>query len=349
MKGKGAQYNPPNPFLNLSVGNYHDEGIDEYTSEEKPATSIFHESPKNVLSKNNSPDLKFTYSVNPYQGCEHGCVYCYARNSHTYWGFSAGLDFESKIIVKQNVAQKLEEQISKMSWKPQPIMLSGNTDCYQPLEKELRLTRSVLKVLLKYRNPVSIITKNALILRDQDLLTELAKKSLVHVYFSVTTLDEHLRSRLEPRTATAGKKLRAISELSMAGVPVGVMNAPVIPGLNHHEIPEILKAASDHGALDAGYTVVRLNGQIGEIFEDWLEKNYPDRASKISNQIKDMHGGKMNDTDWGRRLRGEGNYSLIIDQLFQQSRKRYFEGKKMPPYDLDIFRKGGSYNLFEMS
>ncbi|WP_421895479.1 PA0069 family radical SAM protein [Marinoscillum sp.] len=347
MKGKGAQFNPSNPFFKHAVGQFHDEGIDEYTHEERPTTTIFHESPKNVLSKNNSPDLQFTYSVNPYQGCEHGCVYCYARNSHTYWGFSAGLDFERKIIVKDKVAAMLEAQLSKVTWKPQPIMLSGNTDCYQPIEKDLKLTRGILEVMLKYRNPVSIITKNALILRDSDLLQALAEKSLVHVYFSITTLDESLRAKLEPRTATASKKLTAIRELSALGVPVGIMNAPIIPGLNDTEIPAVLKSASDHGALAAGYTVVRLNGQIKEIFEDWVKKSFADRAEKTMNQIKELHGGKANDTDWGRRLHGAGNYALMIDQLFQKSRKKHFGDKKMPPLNLNIFRKGGNYNLFE--
>ncbi|MEQ8470427.1 MAG: PA0069 family radical SAM protein [Marinoscillum sp.] len=347
MKGKGAQYNPSNPFLKQSTDIIHDEGIDVYTHEEKPKTEIYYESPKSVLSKNNSPDLKWSYSINPYQGCEHGCVYCYARNSHTYWGFSAGLDFESKIIVKQNVAEQLERKLSASTWKVQPIMLSGNTDCYQPLEKEMGLTRKVLKMLLKYQNPVSIITKNALILKDLDVLEEMARKSLVHVYLSITTLNEQLRSLMEPRTATAKKKLEAIETLSNKGIPVGIMNAPIIPGLNHHEIPEILKQAASHGALEAGYTVVRLNGQISQIFEDWLTKSYPERSKKVMNQIKELHDGNPNDSEWGRRLKGDGNYALIIEQLFSNSKTKYFKDKKMPPYNLNIFRKGGTYNLFD--
>lgn len=347
MKGKGAQYNPSNPFTGLTRGTYHTEGIDEYTGDEVPKTEIFYETPQKVLSKNTSPDLKWSYSVNPYQGCEHGCVYCYARNSHTYWGFSAGLDFESKIIVKKNVAQVLERQLQKPTWKVQPIMLSGNTDCYQPQEKHFELTRRVLEVLLKYRNPVSMITKNVLILRDLDLLKELAGRSLVHVYFSITTMDESLRAKLEPRTATTAKKLQAIEALSAAGVPVGVMAAPIIPGLNHHEIPEILKAAANSGAVAAGYTVVRLNGQIKEIFEDWLEKTYPGRYHKVTRQIKELHAGKMNDTEWGRRLKGEGEIAGMIGQLFEKSKNKYLSKTKMPPYNLSLFRKGGNYNLFD--
>lgn len=346
IKGKGAQYNPANPYLKNEITHEHNEGIDEYTGDEKPKTQIFYENPKNVLSKNTSPDLKWSYSVNPYQGCEHGCIYCYARNSHTYWGFSAGLDFESKIIVKENVARKLEEALVAKSWKAQPIMLSGNTDCYQPVEKKLGLTREILEVCLKYRNPVSIITKNSLVLRDIDLLKELASMSLVHVYFSITSLNEELRSVLEPRTASYKKKLEAITALSKEAIPVGIMNAPIIPGLNHHEIPAVLEAASKHGASGAGYTVIRLNGQIGEMFDDWLSKNFPERADKIRNQIKEMHGGKVNDTNWGRRLKGSGNYALMIDQLFQQSLKKHFSGKEMPPFNLNAFRKGGNYSLF---
>ncbi|HCX21348.1 MAG: radical SAM protein [Flammeovirgaceae bacterium] len=348
MKGKGAQYNPSNPFATNTLGIVHDEGIDQYVHEEKPSTEWFFESPKNVLSKNDSPDLKWDYSVNPYQGCEHGCTYCYARNSHTYWGFSAGLDFESKIIVKKNVAKRLEGQLLKPNWKVQPIMLSGNTDCYQPAERNFGLTRELLKVVLKYRNPVSVITKNALILRDKDILKDLASLGLVHVYLSITSLNEELRGLMEPRTSTSRNRLKAVSELSEVGVPVGVMMAPIIPGLNHSEIPDLLKAASEAGAVDAGFTVVRLNGQIAEIFEDWLRKTYPDRADKVMNQVRELHGGKPNDTNWQRRLKGEGQFASIIDQLFQKSRQKYFEDRKMPPYNMNLFRRGGSLSLFEI-
>lgn len=346
LKGKGAQYNPSNPFTKNSISYHHQEGIDEYTHDERPVTKLFYETPKNVLSKNNSPDLKWSYSVNPYQGCEHGCIYCYARNSHTYWGYSAGLDFESKIIVKERVAESLEKQLLSNSWKSQPIMLSGNTDCYQPIERKLGLTRKVLEVLYKYANPVSIITKNALVLRDLDILEDMARHNLVHVYFSITSLDEKLRAVLEPRTSSYWKKLTAMETLSKSGVPVGLMNAPIIPGLNHHEIPEILKQASHHGAISAGYTVIRLNGQIGELFEDWLHKTFPDRAKKVINQINELHGGSVNDTKWGRRLKGEGGYANSIEQLFRTAKMKYFKDKKMPPLNQHVFRKGGNYVLF---
>ncbi|RED93881.1 PA0069 family radical SAM protein [Marinoscillum furvescens] len=346
IKGKGAQYNPSNPFSQQAIGQYHDEGIDEYTHEERPALELFYETPKNVISTNNSPDLKLPYSVNPYQGCEHGCVYCYARNSHTYWGFSAGLDFESKLIIKKNVASQLASQIQNPRWKVQPIMLSGNTDCYQPIEKKLGLTRQVLEVMLKYRCPVSIISKNALVTRDLDILKELATLDLVHVYFSITTLEEDLRSQLEPRTATAKKKLKAMELLASNRVPVGVMNAPIIPGLNHHEIPEVIRQAANSGALNAGYTVVRLNGQIAQIFENWLEKTYPDRLHKVMNQVSELHGGKVNDTKWGRRITGSGQTAAMIKQLFDVAKSKYLKGKKMPPLSVAHFRKGGNYSLF---
>ncbi|MEQ8551496.1 MAG: PA0069 family radical SAM protein [Cyclobacteriaceae bacterium] len=346
LKGRGAQYNPANPFLKQEISQTHFEGIDEDTTSENPDVQLFYETVKNPLSKNDSPDLKLGYSINPYQGCEHGCVYCYARNSHTYWGFSVGLDFESKIIVKKDIAEQLERRFVAQGWKSQAIMLSGNTDCYQPIEKKLKLTRKILEVALKFRNPISIITKNALVRRDLDILKELAHYNLVHVYFSINTLDESLRRYLEPRTASHQKKLDAIAELTAGGVPVGIMNAPVIPGLNHHEIPEILKRASEAGALNAGYTVVRLNGQVASLFKDWLIKTFPDRAHKVLHQIEAMHNGQLNDSEWGRRLTGEGNYADMIAQLFKTAKKKYFTDKEMPPLNTGIFRRGGNYQLF---
>ena len=346
LKGRGAQYNPANPFLKQEISQTHFEGIDEDTSIENPDVQLFYETVKNPLSKNDSPDLKLGYSINPYQGCEHGCIYCYARNSHTYWGFSAGLDFESKIVVKQDIAEQLERRFLAQGWKSQAIMLSGNTDCYQPTERKLKLTRKILEIALKFRNPISIITKNTLVERDLDLLKELAYYRLVHVYFSMNTLDESLRRFLEPRTASHHKKLKAISELSKAGVPVGIMNAPVIPGLNHHEIPEILKRASEAGSLNAGYTVVRLNGQVASLFKDWIIKTYPDRAHKVLHQIEAMHNGQLNDSEWGRRLTGDGNYAEMIAQLFKTAKKKYFSDKEMPALNTNIFRRGGNYQLF---
>ncbi len=345
FKGRGAQIKTANRFLKAQYVTEHIEGLDEPLFS-APTTQIFYETPKTVVNKVTSPDLGMMYSINPYQGCEHGCIYCYARNTHEYWGFNAGLDFESKIIVKKNAAELLEKFILHPNWSPVPISLSGNTDCYQPLERKLEITRSILKVLATYRHPIGMITKNSLICRDIDLLKDLSQDNLVHVYISITSLNEELRRVMEPRTASGLKRLQTVEALANAGIPVGVMNAPIIPGLNHHEVPAILKAAADHGAKGVGMTVVRLNGSIGKIFEDWLRKNFPDRFDKVWHQICEMHGGNVNDSHFGRRLSGEGTYAEIIHQLFNTSRKKYFGDRKMPAYDLTKFRKGGNLSLF---
>lgn len=345
LKGRGAQIKTENKYLKAQYTTDHIEGLDEELLE-NPQTQIFHENAKKIVNKVNSPDLHFGFSINPYQGCEHGCIYCYARNTHEYYGFSAGLDFETKVIVKQNAPELLERHILQAAWQAVPIMLSGNTDCYQPQEKKFEITRKILLVMAKYRHPVGIITKNALIQRDIDILKDLASEGLVNVMISITSLDEELRRIMEPRTASAQRRLRIVETLSKAGIPVGIMNAPIIPGLNHHEIPEIIKAAADHGALTCGMTVVRLNGSVGKIFEDWLRKNFPDRFEKVWNQICDLHGGNVNDSIFGRRMSGEGNIASAIQQLYRVAKKKHFEGKSMPPINLTKFRKGGNLNLF---
>jgi DNA repair photolyase len=346
FKGRGSQIKPKNRFLTNHYVSDNIEGIDEPMIQ-SPFTKLFFENPKTIVNKVSSPDVGMIYSLNPYQGCEHGCSYCYARNSHEYYGFDAGLDFESKIMVKRNAVQLLEQLISKPNWQPKPISLSGNTDCYQPIERKFELTRNLLKTFLRYRHPVGLITKNSLILRDLDILEELAKDNLVKVFISITSLDEKVRRTMEPRTASASKRLKTIEELSKAGVPVGVMCAPIIPGLTDHEVPAILKAAADRGALSAGMTIVRLNGSVGAIFEDWVVKNFPNRAPKILDQISATHGGKLNDSEFGRRMKGEGKVAEMINQLFKTSLKRYFAGRTIPEYDLSKFRRGGNLNLFE--
>ncbi|WP_425391565.1 PA0069 family radical SAM protein [Ekhidna sp.] len=346
MKGKGAQINVPNKFSELKLNTDDHDGLDEELLQEKPKTQIFNETPIKIISTNKSPDIGLSASINPYQGCEHGCVYCYARNSHEYWGFGAGLDFETKLIVKPQAPQLLENEFLKSSYKPKTIMLSGNTDCYQPIERKYELTRNLLKVFNKYQHPVGIITKNALVTRDIDILKELASNNLVHVIFSITSLDEGLRQKLEPRTASAIKKLKAIEMLTKAGIPTGVMNAPIIPGLNHHEIPEILKSSAAAGASFASYTVVRLNGQVGKIFKDWLAKNFPNRVDKVWNHIQDLHGGNVNDTEFGRRIKGDGKISEIIRKLFEVSKRKYFKERELPSLETSHFRKGGAYSLF---
>lgn len=346
LKGRGAQLNTKNKFLSREITYEHIEGLDEPDVVDHKR-KIFAEYPKNILSKNDSPDIPFTYSLNPYQGCEHGCVYCYARNVHTYWGFSAGLDWETKIIAKKNAPQLLEKVFLKPSWKPDRILMSGNTDPYQPVEKKLKITRSLLEVFLLFRHPVGIITKNSLVVRDIDLLKELASRHLVRVIFSITTLDEELRRKLEPRSANAMKMLKAIEQLSKEEIETGIMMAPIIPSINDHEIHQVLKAASDHGALFANYTLARFNGDISTIFQDWLSKNFPDRADKVWEKVKSLHGGKVNDSRFGTRMRGEGNYAAMIKSVFEAAKRKYFREMDLKPLRTDLFRRNGNLNIFE--
>jgi DNA repair photolyase len=348
FKGRGAQVNTHNKFLKSKYVLEHVEGLDEPLLENS-VTQLFEEIPKKIVSESNSPDLSHMYSINPYQGCEHGCIYCYARNSHEYYGFSAGLDFERKIIVKRNAPELLEEYFNKKNYQPVCIMLSGNTDCYQPVERKLEITRSLLALFLKYKNPVSIITKNNVILRDLDIISELAKLNLIHVNVSITSLDEQLRQKLEPRTITASGRLSVIQKLSENGVPVRVMAAPIIPGLNSNEVPGIIKAAADRGALSAGFTIVRLNGSIAEIFTDWITKAFPNKAEKVLNMIRSCHDGQLNDSDFGRRMSGEGKIAESIHQMFKMACNRFLDGREMPAYNYDLFvpKKGKQTNLFD--
>lgn len=346
MKGRGTALQPNNSFFSQERGSYHIEGLDEELLPEKIETEYLTEHPKKILSKNDSPDIPFSYSINPYQGCEHGCIYCYARNSHQYWGYNSGLDFESKIIVKPEAPRLLEKSFQSRAWVPQVVVLSGNTDCYQPAEKKFKITRELLKVFRRYGNPVGIITKNALIERDVDILQDLASENLVRILFTITSLNEDLRRVLEPRTAHPAKKLKVLEEFSKRGIPCGLMMGPIIPGLNNMEISNILKSAADHGALFCTYTLIRLNGQLGELFKDWLERNFPDRASKVWNQISALHGGHVNDSEYGRRMRGEGPLAESLHQLFGRMQEKYFAGKRVPDFDLTRFRKNGVMNLF---
>lgn len=343
MKPKrGAQHNPQNRF---------DPWVYEWETElvpEKAATTYIEISPISIVNPVESPDIPITYSMNPYAGCEHGCLYCYARNSHEYWGYSAGLDFETKILVKRNAPDLLRQTLSNPNWKVAPIMLAGNTDCYQPAERHYQLTRQLLQILLEFRHPVGLITKNALILRDLDILTELARYHLVHVYVSINTLREEVRRLMEPRTVRAELRLKVVETLRKAGVPVGVMVAPIIPGLNDQDILPVMKAAAEHGAQTAGYTVVRLNGALSEIFEAWLRKFLPDRADRILHLIAQAHGGQLNDSRWGVRMTGEGPIARIIRQSFEVGLQRFFSGAPgMPPYNVSLFRRGGQLSLWE--
>lgn len=344
VKGRGAQLNNHNPFLKDERGRFYEEGLDDQT-ELNSKTQLLKEEPRKIINKVNSPDLGFIYSMNPYQGCEHGCVYCYARNTHHYWGYSAGLDFEQKIIVKMNAAETLEKQLKNKRWEASPIMLSGNTDCYQPQERKLGLTRKMLEVLLKYKHPVGIITKNDLILRDMDILTEMSKLNLVNVSISINSLNESIRRKLEPRTTTYSARLKAIESLSKNNVPVNVMIAPVIPGLTSQDIPEVMKAASSAGAKSAAYIVLRLNGAVGDIFIDWVRKQFPHRADKILNQLAECHGGRINDSRFGTRMKGEGKVAEAIKQLFFISKNKYFSNSTNFQLDSSQFDPGSSNQL----
>ena len=339
IKGRGAQINPANPFDDSIREHGGQVWFDEDEMSSLRTTQYLETHPKSILNKVDSPDIGMSYSMNPYQGCEHGCIYCYARNTHTFWGYSSGIDFEQKILVKKNAPTILDEKLAGKNWKPMPIMFSGNTDCYQPAEKKFRLTRQMLEVLWKWKHPAGIITKSALILRDIDLLSKMAEHELVQVAVSLTTLDETLRQKLEPRTASGKKRLDVVKKLTDAGVPVKVMLAPIIPSLNDTEIHQMAKAAADAGALSINHIVVRLNGDIGEIFKDWLYRNFPDRFERVLHQIESCHGGKLNDSRFGLRMRGEGNIADIIQQQVRLMREQYFKDRKVPQYNLSAYQQ----------
>ncbi len=350
--GRGAQIDPSNRFAQFRYetrGDYLEflRQNEEDTSLEKK-TKFIEVFPKTIVNKVTSPDVGLGWSANPYQGCEHGCAYCYARNSHEYWGYSAGAEFEQNILIKKNAADLLEQNFQKKSWQPAPIMLSGNTDCYQPAEKKFGITRKMLEVFWNYKNPVGIITKNALVLRDLDILKKLAAKNLVVVNLSITSLDETVRRKLEPRTATARRRLQTVATLSENKIPVNVMIAPVIPGLTSHEILPIAKAVSEAGALSIGYTMVRLNGQIADIFMDWARYHYPDRAEKIMHLIQSAHDGNLNDSQWGRRMMGDGRIAEQVRDMVNLARRKYFKNRSLPPFNYDDFVRApkGQLGLF---
>ena len=326
VKGRGAGFNPPNRFEEISVGPPPKDiaqYFEEPDTERKIPTKYYMDSTRTILAENDSPDLGFRFSINPYRGCEHGCIYCYARPSHEYLGFSSGIDFETKILVKMDAPKLLEDELRKPSWEPSVVAFSGNTDCYQPVERKLEITRKCVEVFLKFRNPLGMITKNALIQRDIDLLKELASLNLVCVTVSITSLDNELIRKMEPRTSAPHKRLETIEVMAKNGIPVGVNAAPIIPGLNDVEIPAILKAASEHGAKWAGHTIVRLSYALKELFIDWANRNVPEKAGKIINRIKDVRGGKLSNAEFGTRMSGEGEIAESIHQLFESSCRRY--------------------------
>jgi DNA repair photolyase len=322
VKGRGSYINTPNRFLNEVRDTSPYDGFDP-RDVDIIKTQFIEVSPKTIVNKVDTEDVPYSYSLNPYQGCEHGCTYCYARNSHNYWGYSAGVDFESKILVKKNAPALLDSLLSSKKWKASPIMMSGNTDCYQPAEKEFKITRELLKVFLKHRHPVSIITKNSLILRDMDIIDELRKLDLISVALSINTIDDKIRQKLEPRASSISKRIETARELIQHKVPVTVLAAPIIPGINDQDILPLVKKLSSIGVKRINQIVVRLNGDIGEIFTDWLSKNYPDRSQKVLNKIKSMHNGQLNDSRTGQRMRGEGIIAEMIHQQFALAKKLY--------------------------
>lgn len=342
LKGRGAQLNPANQFMANTYVRDHAEGIDDWETDGKARTVYIEGTSKSIVNPVDSPDVGMEFSMNPYQGCEHGCTYCYARNTHEYWGFSAGLDFEQKIIIKKEAPALFRKFLERKSWDARVISISGNTDCYQPAERKYRITRELLQIAADYGQPVSLITKNALILRDLDILQELSSRNLCAVYLSINSLNEALRLKMEPRTATAAQRLKVLSALSAAGIPTGVMVAPLIPGLSDHEIPAILKAVSACGARHAGYTVVRLNGAISMIFRDWLEQNFPDRADKVWHQIQSCHRGAVHDSRFGQRMKGEGQIASLIQDTFRLHCRLNGLNKKRIQLDSGQFAVPGS-------
>ena len=351
IKGRGAQKNTFNKF---SAYNYEtrDDFLEFCRLEGEIAdnnkTQYIPVYPKSIVNKVTSPDVGMSYSMNMYQGCEHGCIYCYARNAHEFWGYSAGLDFERKILVKHNAPKLLEEKLKSKSWKACTIVLSGNTDCYQPAEQEFQLARKCLEIFLKYKHPVGIITKNALILRDLDILRKLNEHGLIGVNISVTSLSEETRRILEPRTTTIKNRLEAIKVLSDNGIPVNAMLAPIIPGINSHEILNLAKTVAHHGALSMAFTVVRLNGAIGHIFTDWIHKTLPNKADKVLHQIEECHGGSLNDSRFGIRSKGEGKIATQIHDMVSLAKRSYFKNSTFPKLNTDLHAsyKDGQLKLF---
>ncbi len=346
-RGRSSGFNPPNRFARLHLEPLEIDLPADDDSRLIP-TTLYHDASRTILARNDSPDIPFRYSINPYRGCEHGCIYCYARPSHEYLGFSAGLDFESKIMVKLDAPGLLRTALAKKSWRPQTVAFSGNTDCYQPVERSLQLTRQCLHVFLDFRNPVGIVTKNALVLRDLDVLREMARMELVHVLVTITSLDAPLVRAMEPRTSAPSLRLETIERLAQAGIPVGVSVAPVIPGLNDEEIPRILQLAADAGAEEAGYELLRLPGPVEPLFLDWLNRTLPDRAGKIINRIRDTRGGTLNDARFGLRMRGEGEIARAIDTLFELHARKFGLDGRWRDLRIDLFRRPeAQQQLFE--
>ncbi|MAT71798.1 MAG: radical SAM protein [Planctomycetaceae bacterium] len=351
--GRGSALQPDNPHLSVQRAADLEQvaADDEYLDGlSRPATQYLDDHSRSIVSENNSPDINFRWSVNPYRGCAHGCSYCYARPTHEYLGFTAGLDFETKVLVKRDAPRLLRQWLARPQWQPEMIALSGVTDCYQPIERELQLTRQCLQVLAECRQPTGIVTKNALVARDLDLLRELAAVDAVRVAVSVTSLDQSLTRDLEPRTSSPAARLRAIEQLAAAGVPTEVMVAPVIPGLNDSELPAILAAARDAGARRAGYLLLRMPTTVQPVFLEWLARCRPNHAAKVESFVRDMRGGRLNSANFGERHRGQGPLAEQIGQTFRVFAKKLGLAEQLPPLNAAAFRPprvpGAQQSLF---
>ena len=340
--GRGSSLNPPNRFERIHVEDDWEqlEGDEDFIGRSnKVPTEYYVDDSQSIVTENNSPDIPFRFSINPFRGCLHGCSYCYARNTHEYLGYNAGLDFETKILVKHEAPKLFREFLMRKAWQAEPVTFSGVTDCYQPAEREFQLTRQCLEVALECRQPVSIVTKNALVLRDLDLLSQLAKLRLVHVFLSVTSLRADLARTMEPRTSIPSARLRAVSELTAAGVPVGVMVAPLIPGLTDAEMPAILAAASEAGARTASYILLRLLFTVKPVFREWLQRTQPGEFEKVEGRVRETRGGSLNSSNWGERMRGTGEIAEQINNLFGIFVKKHGLDGKLPPLDISQFQR----------
>ena len=339
LKGRGALSNPAGRFDSRNL----EEADDGWYAEEQPgsiATTVEPDRARSIITTNDSPDIPFEYSINPYRGCEHGCIYCYARPSHGYLGLSAGIDFETRLFYKADAGKLLEQELARPGYVCKPITIGANTDPYQPVERDLRVTREILEVLTRTRHPLTIISKSALVLRDLDLLTDLARDNLVSVAISITTLSADTKRSLEPRTASPNARLRALRELSQAGIPVAVMVAPVIPAITDHEMEDILDASRDAGARRAGYIVLRLPYEVNDLFQEWLKQHVPDRAARVMSLIRDMRGGRDNDPRFGSRMRGTGPIAQLLQSRFKVACSRLelnAGGRGIPP-NTELFR-----------
>jgi len=323
IKGRGTAINPPNRFEAARVEAF-DDGWDVPEAEAfRPQTTLIRDNARSIIARNDSPDLPFSQSINPYRGCEHGCIYCFARPSHAYLGFSAGLDFETKIVFKPEAAKLLEKELSKSSYKPGVIVLGSNTDPYQPVERTLAITRAVLEVLERFGNPVGIVTKSAGVLRDADILSRMAAKGLAKVHISITTLDPVLARALEPRAASPARRLMALRELRAAGIPAGVMASPMIPGVNDAELESILEEAARAGAQSAYTVLLRLPHELSTLFTGWLEKHLPDRAAHVLSLIRQSRAGRLNDPDFHSRFAGSGPYAEMLHQRFTRAARQF--------------------------